>query len=83
MKKINLEIPTPLMIGNSVKFWRSEIEHEKARLRALAMGQPSPTYQKPEIDNLVAASDVAKEFAISGRTLARRIKEIEQRNQAA
>lgn len=77
MQKINLNIPTPIFIGNTYKFWRSEIEHEKARLRAVAMGRGEPEYVKPDIDELVNAGDVAKEFAISGRTLARRIKEIQ------
>ena len=83
MSKLNLNIPTPIFIGNTWKFWRSEIEHEKARLRAVAMGRDEPEYNKPDIDELVNAGTVAKEFAISGRTLSRRIKEIQDASKAA
>jgi hypothetical protein len=86
MQKININIPTPIFIGTTYKFWRSEIEHEKARLRSVAMGREAPEYIKPDIDELVNAATVAKEFAISGRTLSRRIKELQDAeavNQAA
>ncbi len=82
MQKINIHIPTPIFIGTTYKFWRSEIEHEKARLRSVAMGRDEPEYIKPDIDELVNAATVAKEFAISGRTLSRRIKELHDTNAA-
>jgi len=64
-----------MLIGSTYRFWRSEVEHEKRRLRALSMNQKEPEYLRPEIDEMISASQFCKEFAISTRTLLRRIKE--------
>lgn len=76
MQRFQLNLPKPILIGNRYRFLRSEVEHEKTRLKNLSRGLPEPPYEKPATDELVASSTVAKEFAISGRTLSRRIKEL-------
>jgi hypothetical protein len=75
MNKLEFKLPTPMLIGKNYRFWRSEVEHEKRRLRALSMHQKEPEYQRPEIDELISSAQFSKEFAISTRTLMRRIKE--------
>jgi hypothetical protein len=77
MKRLEFKLPKPLLVGSSYKFWRSQIEHEKARLTAQSMKAPEPEYCKPEIDSLVTLAVVAKEFALSTRTLMRRIKTLD------
>jgi len=76
MRRIHLKIPKPILLGSQYRFWRSEVEHEKSRIRALSRGLTAPEYQKPPTDELVSSATVAREFAISGRTLSRRIKEL-------
>lgn len=78
MKRVELNLPMPVLMGTRYFFWRSELEFEKSRLRAIGMGRQAPEYAKPEIDNLVPAEAVAREFGISGRTLYRRISELGQ-----
>lgn len=82
MKRVELNIPRPILMGNVYRFWRSEIEHEKARLCAVSMGRDEPVYSRPENDVLVPGDVIASEFSISKRTLARRIKEMAERDDA-
>ena len=79
MKKIEFILPRPILLGAHYKFWRSEIEFEKVRLAAAAMGRKPPEYKKPDVDYLVGSADVAREFGFSSRTLTRRIRELESR----
>jgi hypothetical protein len=82
MKRVDLNVPTPILMGTQYRFWRSEIEHEKSRLRCLAMGREAPIYSRPEIDVLVPSDVFATEFGISKRTLARRLKEMAEQDKA-
>lgn len=77
MKKLEFKLPTPMLIGSAYKFWRSEIEFEKARLIAASMNAPEPVYHKPEIDVLVPLAVYSREMSVSTRTVMRRIKETE------
>lgn len=78
MQKFDLNLPTPVKYQSSWKFARSLIEHEKQRLLAIAMNNTPPEYKKPPFEEFVTASEVAREFRISERTMARMIKAMQQ-----
>lgn len=73
MKKIEIELPASIIIGGRRYFQRSQIEHLKICLIARATGRDVPPYIMPTVEQFVPASQVAREFGLSRRTLARRI----------
>lgn len=73
MKKIEIELPPSIIIGGRRYYQRSQIEHLKNCLVAKATGRDEPGYRAPQIEQFVPATQVAEEFGLSRRTLARRI----------
>ncbi len=78
MKKVEIELPPSYIFNGRRFFKRSEIEHVKISLIARATGRDDPPYSAPDIEQFVAATQVAQEFSLSRRTLARRIAEQEK-----
>ena len=75
MKKFDFNLPRPMLVGTTYRFWLSELLYEKARLLAHSMGKEPPVYIRPDDDVLVTSERVAHDLGLSRRTLTRRIKE--------
>lgn len=75
MKKFEFNLPRPMLVGATYRFWLSELQHEKARLLAHSMGKEPPIYIRPDDDVLVTSERVAHDLGLSKRSLTRRIKE--------
>jgi hypothetical protein len=73
MQKLEIRLPQSFVINRRRRFKRSEIEHLKRCLIAKGTGAPAPEYAPPAVEEFVGAPAVAKELAISRRTLSRRI----------
>ena len=71
---MDIELPKSFLNGKRRYFKRSEIEHAKHVLLAKAAGQIPPKYVEPKSDTFMSAPQVAAEFAVSQRTIARAIK---------
>lgn len=70
-----VKFPKSVALNNRRLFKRSEIEHYKQALFALANGEPIPLYIAPEVETLVNSVDAARELGFSQSTMSRRIKD--------
>lgn len=82
MKKVEIDLPPSYLFSGRRFYKRSEIEHLKNCLVAKATGRDEPDYRAPQIEQFVPAPQVAEEFGLSRRTLARRIA-AQEKSQAA
>ena len=83
MKSIELTLPLSILINGRRCFKRSEIEHMKRCMMARAMGSAEPEYCQPDTEYFVNAAQVSRELGIARRTMARRIRETEERDKTS
>jgi hypothetical protein len=70
-----IPLPTPIWIKGQPFFKRSQIEHWKEKIVAAALGGEEPIYERPQVENFVSGSQLAKEMGVSRRTLTRRMRQ--------
>jgi hypothetical protein len=78
-KRLNIELPESFVLGSRRVFLRSKVEHHKRCLIARSQGLADPPYSAPPAEEFVTATQVARELGIAPRTMARRVRESEER----